>query len=94
MTAGGVQETELNAQIKYCSAKHEKYIMVSNGRWQWAVDRVHHGRSVFEDSLALKHLCLRNKAKYTDLTLLIPTMPPPCSDHMLLLLAKAVTKKN
>ena len=36
VTAGGVQEMELNAQIKYCSAKHEKYIMVSNGRWQWA----------------------------------------------------------
>ena len=35
-TAGDVQEMELNAQTKYCSAKHEKQVKVSNGQLQWA----------------------------------------------------------
>ena len=35
-TAGGVQEMELNAQTKHCSAKSEKQVKVSNGQWQWA----------------------------------------------------------
>ena len=35
-TTGGVQEMELNAQTKSCSAKHEKQVKVSNGCWQWA----------------------------------------------------------
>ena len=33
VTAGGVQETELNTQTKHCSAKYEKYVnvKVNNG---------------------------------------------------------------
>ena len=44
LTAGGVQETELKAQTKHCSAKREKYVMVSKCRWQWA------SRSVMVDN--------------------------------------------
>ena len=33
-TPCGVQEMELKTQVKYCSAKHEKLIKVSNDRWQ------------------------------------------------------------
>ena len=29
--AGGLQETKLTSQPKYCSAKHVKYVKVSNG---------------------------------------------------------------
>ena len=31
LTAGGVQEMELNAQTKYCSGKHEMELKVSKG---------------------------------------------------------------
>ena len=31
----GIHESELNAQTKHCSAKHEKQDKVSNGVWQW-----------------------------------------------------------
>ena len=60
-TAGGVQETELNAQtkhclaklkahIKHCSAKRDKSVKVSKSRLQKG--RGHHGRCVYETSLA------------------------------------------
>ena len=35
-TAGGFQETELNAQTKHCSARREKLVKIRNNRWQWA----------------------------------------------------------
>ena len=35
VTAGGVQQMELNAQTKSCSAKCEKQVKVSNAWWQW-----------------------------------------------------------
>ena len=35
MTAVVVQGMELIAQIKYCSAKRERQVKVSNGQRQW-----------------------------------------------------------
>ena len=34
-TAGGVQETELNIQTKYCLANCENFIKIINGQCQW-----------------------------------------------------------
>ena len=36
MTAGGVQERELNQQTKHCSAKHEKEVKINNSLQHWA----------------------------------------------------------
>ena len=36
VTAGGVQEMELNTQSKHCSAMRAKKVKVGNRLWKWA----------------------------------------------------------